>query len=141
MFALAGASAEVGAAIVGALLELAAVYMFMKGFGTLKEVAPEVGIGRTGSMLVLVAVILVIIGLAGLLVGALPLVILAVFGALLDFIGIIMVAIGFYRVGSRYNDGLVKVGGILLILGGLAFIGAILIYLGLRGIITRNFGQ
>ena len=140
-FAAAGASAELGAAIVGALLELAAVYMFMKGFGTLREVAPEVGIGRTGSMLVLVAVILLIIGLAGLLAGAFPLVFLVGLGALLDFIGIIMVAIGFYRVGSRYGEGLVKVGGILLIFGGLAFIGAILNYIGLGGIIRKKFGQ
>ena len=145
----AGFSALGFLALVGELMLLGAVYMFMKGFGILRDVDPELGIGRTGSMLVLVAAILMILGfiivlaatMAVGLAGAFAGVILFPLAMLLYFIGIIMTAIGFYRVGSKYGEGLVKVGGILLIFYTLAFIGAILNYIGLGSIIRKKSGQ
>ena len=138
---VAGASTLLALEIVGLLLELGAVYMFMKGFSTLREVSPEVGIGRTGSILVLVASILLIISVIALFAGAFGLALLSPLAMLLYFIGVILLAIGFYRVGSKYDEGLVKIGGILLIFGPLAFIGAILNFVGLGSIIRKKFGQ
>ena len=135
-------------AIVGYLLALGAIYMFMKGFGQLREVDPEFKIGRTGASVVLAAVVISFLAEILVLVGFLtasavlfagP--ILAVIGIFLFIIGIILTAIGFYRVGSKYDEGLVKVGGILLIFGPLAFIGAILNYVGLGSVIRKKFGQ
>ena len=147
-FGTGGAVFGIILAIVGYLLGLGAVYMFMKGFGQLSQVDPEFKIGRTGVSVFLAALVVSflaeIVMLVGILTGSVLLFagpILAVIGVFFFIIGIILTAIGFYRVGSKYNEGLVKVGGILLILGPLAFIGAILNYVGLGSIIRKKLGQ
>ncbi|BCU67856.1 hypothetical protein HS7_12930 [Sulfolobales archaeon HS-7] len=59
---------------------------------------------------------------------------------IVSFVGGILIGIGFYRVGSRYDDGLTKVGGILYIIPFLNIIGVILLILGLGTIRNKLQG-
>ncbi len=52
-----------------------------------------------------------------------------VIGAVIWFVGIILVLIGFYRIGNTYNNNLVEIGAIMYLFMG--FIGAILLFIGL----------
>ena len=60
--------------------------------------------------------------------------------AIVALIGYIGLLIGIWRLGSRYNESLFKVGAILLIFPVLNFIGAILILVGARAALSRLGG-
>ena len=55
---------------------------------------------------------------------------LGTIGGVTNLVALILVGIGIYSLGSRYNEGLLKVGGILIATLFLAFIGAILSIIG-----------
>jgi hypothetical protein len=74
-----------------------------------------------------------ITGEIGLLLGGLGLLVL---GAILLLIGGILVLIGIWRMGTRYNQSLIKVGAILLIIPFLDIVGVILIYVGANQALT-----
>ncbi|QXJ34971.1 DUF973 family protein [Saccharolobus shibatae] len=110
------------------------------GFNVLsKVVSDNIGIGSTGSILYIISFPLGIIGEVILFYSFLSLNFSTIFIGLpfsfleliLLLIGSILLGIGVYRVGREYNNTLVKVGGILIAIIILAFIGAILSYIGL----------
>ncbi|QXJ31985.1 DUF973 family protein [Saccharolobus shibatae] len=117
--------------LIGAIIGLVGILRIRSGFSILKSLGRDVGIGETGTTLYLVGLIIIIIGalLTFVLIGV-PILIL---GEIIALIGGILIGIGFYRVGEIYNEGLVKIGGILIIIpiDILNFIGFILAYVGL----------
>ncbi|BCU69885.1 DUF973 family protein [Stygiolobus caldivivus] len=136
--ALAGVTIVGVVAIVGIVLEIFAIYLIRKGFGILKAFDPQFGIGGTGALIALVASILLILAFIGIIALILPMLFLAPIAGILYFIGVIMMGIGFHRVGGKYDDNLVSIGGILLIF--IPFIGAILNVIGLGRIINKLGG-
>ena len=139
--------------ILAVIVAIVGVLLMRKGFGALAASGLNVGIGRTGATAVLIGFILMLIGafLPTVAVGTLPHVTprevlpflqashnIQDLGGVIVLVGIILLAIGFYKLGSIYNNGLVKWGGILSIF--LGFIGYILVYIGL-GSVIRNLSS
>lgn len=143
---------------ISAIITLFGLYMLYRGFSTLKLLSPEFSLGKTGTVLEMVGMVLVVLGTIGLLATILPLVNLgnssastslvqSQIGALLGLaalvliagiillIGVIMALIGIFRVGSRYDNTVVKVGAILTLF--LGIIGTILLYIGFTDIINK----
>ena len=134
--------------LVGIILGLIAILKLRGGFRDLKSVFPEAGIGATGGLLLLIGYIVFILFPLGLILAILTnnpgLMILSLvglgLGGIIFFVGQILTAIGFYRVGNRHNESLVSIGGILTIF--LPFIGYIMNFIGLGKIINRlSMGQ
>jgi hypothetical protein len=130
--------------LVGVILGLIAIFKLRDGFRDLKSVFPEAGIGASGGLLLLIGYIVFILFPIGILAINPIFLILSFVGLVLGmpiyFVGIILTAIGFYRVGNRYNESLVSIGGILTIF--LPFIGYLLNFIGLGKIINRlSMGQ
>jgi hypothetical protein len=134
--------------LVGIILGLIAILKLRGGFNDLKSVFPEAGIGASGGLLLLIGYIVFILFPLGLILAILTfspglLILQSVglgLGGIIYFVGQILTAIGFYRVGNRYNESLVSIGGILTIF--LPFIGYLLNFIGLGKIINRlSMGQ
>jgi hypothetical protein len=134
--------------LVGIILGLIAILKLRGGFKDLKSVFPEAGIGASGGLLLLIGYIVFILFPLGLILAILTnnpglLILQSVglgLGGIIYFVGEILTAIGFYRVGNRYNESLVSIGGILTIF--LPFIGYIMNFIGLGKIINRlSMGQ
>ena len=134
--------------LVGVILGLIAIFKLRDGFRDLKSVFPEAGIGASGGLLLLIGYIVFILFPLGLILAILTfspglLILQSVglgLGGIIYFVGQILTAIGFYRVGNRYNESLVSIGGILTIF--LPFIGYLLNFIGLGKIINRlSMGQ
>ncbi|ACP44796.1 Protein of unknown function DUF973 [Sulfolobus islandicus Y.G.57.14] len=117
--------------LIGAIIGLIGILRIRSGFGILKSLGRDVGIGEIGTTLYLVGLIIIIIGalLTIVLIGF-PILIL---GEIIALIGGILIGIGFYKVGEIYNEGLVKIGGILIVIpiDLINFVGFILAYVGL----------
>lgn len=129
--------------IFGAIIAYIIAFVFIilaysrlrEGFGTLASYGKNTGIGRTGTTLLLVGMILDIIG-AILLLVIIGFVFLGI-GALLVIIGEILVGIGLYNTGKSYNEDLLKIGGILVAIIITGFIGYILAYISLGSILDK----
>lgn len=147
--------AILGSVASSAILFISAILLYI-GFGHLRQVNPRLGTGRTGALIYIIGLFLVLIGALVVFATVLPLlsqianggtptfsnisgllgaVALLLIGAILLIIGIIMVAIGLFRIGSTFNDTVTKVGGILYIF--LNIIGAILLLIGLSSIMNK----
>jgi hypothetical protein len=130
------------------VLFVVSMYFVYHGFSELETVNRRLSTGKTGSMLLLIGVALIIVGLfvfIGYLLsigvsGTVHVIFSSVLSILLAFsafvligaiiliIGLIMLIIGLYRVGSIYNTGLVTAGSIVFLF--INYIGAILLYVG-----------
>lgn len=140
------------------ILFISSILLYM-GFGRLTAVNSRLRTGRTGSLLYIVGLLLVLISIFGLLASLLPLLsqissgnpaavstlygligllVLVFIGAILALIGVIMIAIGLYRIGDIFNDTSSKVGGILYFL--INIVGAILMVIGISSIINKIRG-
>ncbi len=108
--------------LITGIIELLALLRLRDGFGLLVSANRDVGIGRTGTTLILVGTILEIIAALFALVSLLAAIPLLIVAAILSFIGTILLGIGLYKVGSIYQDTLTKVGSIVFILGSILFI-------------------
>ncbi|QIW23943.1 DUF973 family protein [Sulfolobus sp. S-194] len=125
--------------IIGVVIGIVGLLRIRSGFNILKAVGRDVGIGGTGVTLLLVGYILMVIGaILSIVFIGIPILFI---GAILALVGQILLGIGFYRIGEIYNTGLVKVGGILVVLSIitdlLGFIGYILVYVGLGKIVNN----
>jgi len=129
--------AIIGIAIV---LYLVALIKIRSGFKVLTYTGKNVGIGYAGTSLIFISLILYVLAIILVIVGvnsSLLLSTLIDIGGVLGIIGYILTNIGFYKVGSEYNEGVIKTGGILaaiFIIPILPFIGYIMIYVGLGNI-------
>ncbi|MCI2415153.1 MAG: DUF973 family protein [Candidatus Aramenus sp.] len=119
--------------LVGAVLDVISILRVRDGLGMLVSVGRDVGIGRTGTTLILVGAALSII------TALLTFVVIGIFlvpiAEVILLIGVILLGIGLYEVGSIYQDTLTEVGGIVSIFVG--FIGAILVYVGLGKVLQK----
>jgi hypothetical protein len=136
--------------IVAIIFAITALLFMRSGFKILKGINARYGIGVMGTTLEIIGGILVGIGVI-LLIG----VVLAAYsasttgssavgyglssigilgligiGAIIAFVGVILTMVGFWRIGSDYNDGTIKVGAILYFI--INIIGVILLYFGLK---------
>ncbi len=146
------------ALIVSAVLTLIGVFMLYRGFVVLKSLGSEFSVGRTGAILEFIGMILVVLGVIGLLAIVLPAIslgntttpasispseagailgiaFLVLIAAIILLVGIIMVLVGLFRVGTHFNNSLVKVGAILTLF--LGIIGTILLFIGFTDIISH----
>ena len=146
------------ALIVSAVLTLVGVFMLYKGFGILKSLGSEFSVGRTGAILEFIGMILVVLGVIGLLAIVLPAInlgststpasispseagailgiaFLVLIAAIILLVGVIMALIGLFRVGTHFNNSLVKVGAILTFF--LGIVGTILLFIGFTDIINH----
>lgn len=126
-------------------------YLIIGSFTKLQKIYSRFSTGRTGAILTLVALVVVTLSVIGLLAIIAPslssnstisnigvvlaLAFLLLFMAIIALIGIIMLTIGLFRVGDKFDSTAIKVGSILTIF--LGVIGAILIVIGSNDIAKR----
>jgi hypothetical protein len=127
--------------LIAILTDILGILRIRKGFSILNTAGLGTGIGSIGALLILLGPLLVFVGiillipaaLSGNVAGAIASFTgLNIGGDVIGFIGLILLIIGFYKVGSHFNNGTVKIGSILLILG---VIGFIILYLGLGSVL------
>jgi hypothetical protein len=144
--------------IVGAILSIISLLFLRSGFKELVRAGRDLKTGLTGASIYLVAFVLLMIGVAVLftsLVQVLPSissnapppspylaplvggVLIVIIGAIAALVGVIMVIIGLYKVGSIYQDGLIKVGAILIIIPYLSIVAPFLLFFGLGNAIRK----
>ncbi|MGA7922778.1 MAG: DUF973 family protein [Thermoplasmata archaeon] len=148
----------IGVILVGALISLVGVLLYVLSFSALRKThsgfGGPMGLGIVG----IVGVLIVIGGLGGYLYEVYQAVActstasvtacvnfnslfyletLLLFGLLLTFLGVIGLLIGIYRIGSRYNSTITKVGGIFYILPGLSLVAPFLVLAGAQGILRQ----
>ncbi|MFP3233665.1 MAG: DUF973 family protein [Sulfolobaceae archaeon] len=128
--------------LIAILTDILGILRIRKGFSILNTAGLGTGIGSIGALLILLGPLLEFIGVILLIPAALSGNILCsvgsftglnIGGEVIGFIGLILLIIGFYKVGSYFNNGTVKIGSILLILG---VIGFIVLYLGLGSVLN-----
>ncbi|BCU68922.1 DUF973 family protein [Stygiolobus caldivivus] len=153
---LAGLTVGAILAFISLILSLVGIFSIRSGFGNLSYKVRDVEIGKTGTTLIIVNIILSFI---------LPIVILLfaflapssfnpidfslfydgiqIILLILGVIGNILIGIGYYRVGNIYGSDATRIGGILIATIILSIVGFILAYIGLGGIINkiRSGGQ
>ncbi len=143
---------------VTTVLAIAGIFMLYRGFGTLRELDEKFSLGRTGTILEVVGMVMLLVGTIALIsimpsllavangptAGSamqaefgtiLATIALIAVAAIITLVGMIFVIIGLFRVGSQFNNSLVEVGAILILF--LGIIGTILLYLGLTEIINK----
>jgi len=144
--------------IVGVILSIISLLFLRSGFKELVRAGRDLKTGLTGASIYLVAFVLLMIGVAVLftsLVQVLPSissnapppspylaplvggVLIVIIGAIAALVGVIMVIIGLYKVGSIYQDGLIKVGAILIIIPYLNIVAPFLLFFGLGNAIRK----
>ena len=117
---------------IGALAGYIALLNVRKGFEILNNLGKDVGIGYTGTILAFIALALLILGLSLAFIGVGALLIISY---AIGIISDVLIGIEFYKLGEIYNEGMTKIGGILVII--IPFVGYILTYSGLGKIITK----
>jgi hypothetical protein len=151
-----GLYAGVGLLIAGAVVGVVCWIFYYLGFRKIRQAAADFGAPTTLVLVGLIGLLMVAGGIA-LFVGAIATVIacapsattscagvalgsllgglaLVGLGALLALIGVIGVLLGNWRAGTRYNDSMVKIGGILQILPFLSIVGFVLCLVGYSSI-------
>ncbi len=153
---LAGIEADIIAAlvltIVVAVLEFLSLLRVRDGFSTLDSIGRDVGSGKTGTTLIFVSIILLVLG------ALLTLVIIGLFlvyiAEILFAVGTILLGFGFRQLGKIYNDSGTGTGGTLFFVGAilmfipfvdiigsiLIIVGIILVYLGTGRIMNSLSG-
>jgi hypothetical protein len=146
--------AGVGLLMLGFVLGIVTYIFFFLGFREVKRGAPDFGAPTTLMVIGLIGFIMILAGV-GLFIGALVDAInnaanaattstnvgvdvgallgglaLVGLGALLALIGVIGMVLGNWRAGTRYDESMLKIGGILTILPYVSIIGYILLLVG-----------
>ncbi len=152
---LSGLYLLVGLAGVGLVLTILELWFYRQAFRALAPGDPRFATPATLVLLALVALVIVVLGAIGLVdvvyqavlcagsgnpitstcinVGdLLGLVAVVAIGGIIALIGYIGLLIGIWRLGTRYGEGMFKVGAILLIFPVLSFVGLIMILVAAR---------
>jgi len=117
---------------IGVILVIIGALNIRGGFKILDELARDVGIGSIGVSLYLVSLIPIVIGaIYAVSVDIFEGQDIMLIGEILVVIANILVGLGFYKVGEEYKEKLTKIGGILVAIPIVSFIGYILVYVGL----------
>ena len=147
--------------ILGAILIFVSMILYTISFSSMKRAAPGFGAPFGLAIVGLIGALLIVTGIGVALLSVLSAVSCAAsnagghvggclsvsallggvaavgLGALLAFIGWIGILIGVYRIGSRYNSTITKVGAILYIIPFVSVVGPILVFVGLQGIVQN----
>jgi hypothetical protein len=146
--------AVIGIAIVGLVLSILSFWYYREGFLAVRPVDSRFSSAPTWALLTIIGLVMVTFGLIIVLVGFLQLLscagttpssipagcvdlgallggaALLLIGAIILLIGYIGTLVAIWRLGTRYNETLFKVGAVLLIFPYLSIIGQILILVG-----------
>ena len=148
--------AVLGTAMVGLLISIISFWFYRDGFLAIRAVDSRFSTTPTFALLVIVGLVMVAIGLVLVLEGFVQLlscagsatvipascinvgallggVALLLLGLIILLVGYIGTLVGIWRLGTRYNETLFKVGAILIIIPFLSIIGQILILVGASG--------
>ena len=119
--------------IIGFIVGAVGLINIREGFGILDDLGRDVGIGYIGTTLYLASLIIFTIAIRAIAekVSILFSIFVVIPAGVLVIIANILVGVGFYKVGKEYNESLTKMGGILATMPIIAFIGYILVYVGL----------
>ncbi len=149
-----------GIGLVGLVISIIAFWFYRDGFLALRPVDPRFASSPTWALMVIIGLIMVSLGLVAVLAGIVQILTctgtsttipascislgallgglaLLVIGAIVLLIGYIGTLVAIWRLGSRYNDALFKVGAVLLIIPYLSIIGQILILVAASGVRKR----
>jgi uncharacterized membrane protein len=147
-----------GLFIAGFVISIITLIYMRSGFSILASANSKYGLGKIGALLQMIGAIFFIIA-AGLFISSLVAAAstsstsaiaalgtgiagtfasagLYAVGAILSFVGVIMLVVAFFRIGSEYNNTAIKVGAIFYIL--FAVIGVILLYVGLGSALRQK---
>lgn len=145
-----------GTAMVGLVLSIVSFWFYRDGFVAIRAVDSRFSSTPTFALLVVVGLVIVAIALVLVLEGFVQLlscagsatvfptscinvgallggVALLLLGLIILLIGYIGTLVGIWRLGTRYNETLFKVGAILIIIPFLSIVGQILVLLGASG--------
>jgi Protein of unknown function (DUF973). len=152
VLALIGEVARV-AAVVMAIVDLVLLFMMAipklrDAFQTFASTGKDVSRGFTGINLILPGIIIELIGgilaIAGIFSASLGLAvaggIIVLLAAIILFIAYLLIGLVIYNLGSFYNNDMLKIGGILIIIPFISFVGWILSYVSVDDIIRKLSG-
>lgn len=106
------------------------------GFTGLKILPFGILISFIGGLLVIIGAIASIFSETSLALAAIGGV-LAILGAIITFIGYLLIGITIFNLGGAYSSDMMKIGGILIIIPGISFVGWILTYISIDDIVRR----
>jgi hypothetical protein len=106
------------------------------GFSGLKILPFGILISFIGGLLAIIGVAASIFSVSSLALAAIGGV-LAVLGAIVTFIGYLLIGITIFNLGGVYSSDMMKIGGILIIIPGISFVGWILTYISIDDIVRR----
>jgi hypothetical protein len=152
--------AVTGIAVAGIVLSILSFWFYRSGFLALRTIDSRFSSSPTWALMVIIGLAMVMFGLViviigllstlscsgtstmiplscvnlGALLGGLALLLIGVIVLLIGYIGTL---VAIWRLGTRYNEALFKVGAVLLILPFLSVVGQILILVGASGVRRR----
>ena len=106
------------------------------GFTGLKILPFGILISFIGGLLAIVGAVASIFSASSLALAAIGGV-LAILGAIVTFIGYLLIGITIFNLGGAYSSDMMKIGGILIIIPGISFVGWILTYISIDDIVRR----
>ena len=106
------------------------------GFTGLKILPFGILISFIGGLLIIIGAIASIFSETSLALAAIGGV-LAILGAIITFIGYLLIGITIFNLGGAYSSDMMKIGGILIIIPGISFVGWILTYISIDDIVRR----
>jgi|GEM_PF-1140355 len=106
------------------------------GFTGLKILPFGILISFIGGLLIIIGAIASIFSETSLALAAIGGV-LAILGAIITFIGYLLIGITIFNLGGVYSSDMMKIGGILIIIPGISFVGWILTYISIDDIVRR----
>ncbi len=159
-FSLSALYVLIALSVAGVVFEIVEVLLMRDAFQTLKRIDGRFSTPSTLALVLLIAIVLVVVAAlgiyaelfqaiacagagnpipsscvnAGTLLGLIGLVVLF---AIVAFVGYVGVLVGIWRLGTRYDEGILKVGAVLLIIPVLNFVGAILVLVGAHSALGR----
>lgn len=125
--------------IIAVIFSILSIINLRSGFSLLSSVSQNVGVGKTGTtlwILTIISAILLSIPLA-IALGPGGVILVEIIVGILSIVANILIGIGFYNVGNLYKSTSTKVGGILIAIPLIPFIGFILTYIGMGEIIRK----
>jgi hypothetical protein len=112
--------------VIGGVISMIGILTYKRGFDELSVLDPaKYKLGSTGSLLLLIGVILIIV------------VITAPIGLLLAWLGILLTGIVLIRIGEETGSTFLVISSVLFIIPFLNWLGAILLYFALEDVIAK----
>ena len=136
--------------IIGIIGNILFVYYLWHGFDSMERVFPDIHSSKIGTLLLLLSIFTYPLfmpfyfhafnPMSSQNLGGIAVILsIGIILSIIAFIGIILVVIGLYKIGEKYESTMIKVGAILLIF--LGIIAAILLYIGFKELEHKPFEE